>query len=282
METGTNLKRETVTDAQGNYNFVNVQAGQYEVRVTMSSFRESVRTGVPVTVGQISRVDVTMEIGALNETVTVQSEAELLQTDKADVRTDLKSEEVSNLPLNQFRNYQSLVVLVPGSLPPTFQNAETDTPQRSLAMTVNGQGGNANATRTDGTANVFVTMPHHTAYVSPAETIETISITTGSMDAETGMAAGAAINVVTKSGTNILQRVGVRILQQPEAERDAVLLRARRDADQAADRAADLRRHARRSDPPRPGLLLRIVRGISEPSGTVRLLQRARRGAAGR
>src|SRR5262245_28551352 len=170
VEAGTSLKRETTTDAQGNYNFVNVQAGQYEVHVTMSSFREAVRAGVPVSVGLISRVDVTMEIGALTETVTVQSEAELLQTDKADVRTDLKADEVSNLPLNQFRNYQSLVVLVPGSLPPTFQNAETDTPQRSLSMTVNGQSGNANSTRTDGTANVFVTMPHHTAYVSPAET----------------------------------------------------------------------------------------------------------------
>jgi Carboxypeptidase regulatory-like domain len=202
IEMGTNLKREAVTDAQGTYNFANVLAGQYEVRVAVASFRESVRTGVPVIVGQVSRVNVTMEIGALNETVTVRSAAELLQTDKADVRTDLKTEEVSNLPLNQFRNYQSLVVLVPGSLPPTFQNAETDTPQRSLLMTVNGQSGNANATRTDGTSNVFVTMPHHTAYVSPAETIETISITTGSMDAETGMAAGAAINVVTKSGTN--------------------------------------------------------------------------------
>jgi len=204
-ETGTNLKREAVTDAQGAFNFVNVLAGQYEVRVTMQSFREMVRTGVPVTVGQISRVDVTLEIGALNETITVQSEAELLQTDKADVRTDLKSQEVTSLPLNQFRNYQALVVLVPGSLPPTFQNAETDTPQRSLNMTVNGQSGNANTTRTDGTANVFVTMPHHTAYVSPAETIDTISITTGSMDAETGMASGAAITVVTKSGTNIFK-----------------------------------------------------------------------------
>ena len=204
-ETGTNLKREAVTDAQGAFNFVNVLAGQYEVRVAMQSFREMVRTGVPVTVGQISRVDVTLEIGALNETITVQSEAELLQTDKADVRTDLKSQEVTSLPLNQFRNYQALVVLVPGSLPPTFQNAETDTPQRSLNMTVNGQSGNANTTRTDGTANVFVTMPHHTAYVSPAETIDTISITTGSMDAETGMASGAAITVVTKSGTNIFK-----------------------------------------------------------------------------
>jgi hypothetical protein len=205
VEMGTNLRRETVTDAQGAYNFVNVLAGRYEVRVTMPSFREAVHTGVPVTVGQISRVDVTMEIGALTETVTVQSEAELLQTDKADVRTELKSDEVTDLPLNQFRNYQSLVVLVPGSLPPTFQNAETDTPQRSLNMTVNGQSGNANTTRTDGTANVFVTMPHHTAYVSPAETIETISITTGSMDAETGMASGAAITVVTKSGTNVFK-----------------------------------------------------------------------------
>lgn len=201
-ETGTNLIRETVTDGQGAYNFVNVLPGRYDVKFTMPSFRETVRTGVPVTVGQISRVDVTLEVGALTETVTVESEAQLLQTDRADVRTDLKSEEITNLPLNQFRNYQSLVVLVPGSLPPTFQNAETDTPQRSLNMNVNGQSGNANATRTDGTANTFVTMPHHTAYVSPAETIETVSITTGSMSAEQGMAAGAAITVVTKSGTN--------------------------------------------------------------------------------
>lgn len=205
IETGTNLTRETVTDDQGQYNFVNVQPGRYDVRVTMESFREVVHTGVPVTVGQISRVDVTMELGALSETVTVQSEAALLQTDKADVRTELTSDEITNLPLNQFRNYQALSVLVPGALPPTFQNAETDTPQRSLNMTINGQTGNANTTRTDGTSNTFVTMPHHVAYVSPAETIETISITTGSMDAETGMAAGAAINVVTKSGTNVFK-----------------------------------------------------------------------------
>ncbi|MGH9373236.1 MAG: carboxypeptidase regulatory-like domain-containing protein [Vicinamibacterales bacterium] len=201
-ETGTNLTRETVTDSQGAYNFVNVLAGRYDVKVSLTSFREAVRTGVPVTVGQISRVEVALEVGALTETVTVQSDAQLLQTDRADVRTELRSDEITNLPLNQVRNYQSLVVLVPGSLPPTFQNAETDTPQRSLNMTVNGQSGNANATRTDGTANTFVTMPHHTAYVSPAETIETVSITSGSMDAEQGMAAGAAINVVTKSGTN--------------------------------------------------------------------------------
>ena len=205
LNTGTNLKRETVTDAEGTYNFVNVLAGSYDVKIALQGFREAVRTGVPVTVGQISRVDMALEIGAMNETITVKSEAELLQTDKSDVKTELKSDEIVNLPLNQFRNYQALVVLVPGSLPPTLQNAETDTPQRSLSMTVNGQTGNANTTLTDGTRSVNVAMQHHELYIQPAETIETVTVTTGSMDAEQGMAAGAAITVTTKSGTNVLR-----------------------------------------------------------------------------
>ena len=141
----------------------------------------------------------------MSETITVQSAAELLQTDKADVHTELRSTEITNLPLNRFRNYQALVVLVPGSLPPAFQNAETDTPQRSLNMTVNGQDGAANTTLTDGTRNVNVGLPHHNVYIAPAETIESVNITTSSMDAEEGMAAGVAISVITKSGTNTLR-----------------------------------------------------------------------------
>ena len=201
----TNLTREASTDAQGAYSFANVLAGPYDVKVALQGFNEAIRTNVPVSIGQISRVDVTLQVGALSETVTVSSAAELLQTDTAEVKTQLKSTEITNLPLNRFRNYQALVVLVPGSLPPTFQNAETDTPQRSLNMTVNGQSGNANTTLTDGTTNTNLAMPHHTIYVPPAETIDTVSITTGSMDAETGRAAGAAITVITKSGTNIFK-----------------------------------------------------------------------------
>ena len=205
VNTETNLTRETTTDGQGAYSFVNVLAGPYDVRVAMQGFREAVRSRVPVTVGQISRVDLTLQVGALSESITVQSAPELLQTDKADVHTELKSTEITNLPLNRFRNYQSLVVLVPGSLPPAFQNAETDTPQRSLNMTVNGQDGAANTTLTDGSRNVNVGLPHHNVYIPPAETIETVNITTGSMDAEEGMAAGVAITVITKSGTNTLK-----------------------------------------------------------------------------
>ena len=198
----TNLTREATTDAEGNYTFNNVQAGRYDVKVTLQGFRENVRAGVPVTIGEISRVDVTLEVGTLTETVTVASEAQLLQTDKADVSTELKSQELTSMPLNRFRNYQALINLVPGTTPMAFGNAETDTPARSLATNVNGQVNTNNSTRTDGATNMNIWLPNHNMYISPAETIDTVNISTSSFDAEQGMAGGAAVTVVTKSGTN--------------------------------------------------------------------------------
>ena len=88
----------------------------------------------------------------------------------------------------------------------------TDTPQRSLTTNVNGTNRNNNNTRVDGAGDVFVWLPHHTAYVPPQETIETVNITTDSFDAEQGMAGGAAVTVTTKSGTNALHGVAVRVL----------------------------------------------------------------------
>jgi hypothetical protein len=198
----TNLSREAVSNETGIFTFTNVQAGTYDVKVAMSGFREFVKTNVPVSVNQISRVDVKLEVGALTETVTVQSAAELLQTDKADVHTELKSTEITALPLNQFRNYQALINLVPGATPGVFQNAETDTPARSLSTNVNGQNRNNNGTRTDGATNINIWLPHHNVYISPAETIDTVNVSTNNFDAEQGMAGGAAVTVITKSGTN--------------------------------------------------------------------------------
>ena len=90
VNTETNFTRETTTDTQGAYSFANIQAGPYVVRVTLQGFREAVRSAVPVRVGQISRVDLTLQVGAMSETITVQSAAELLQTDKADVHTEIE------------------------------------------------------------------------------------------------------------------------------------------------------------------------------------------------
>ena len=110
----TNLTRETVTGAEGDYTVSTVPPGHYDVKVTLTGFREFVQTNVPVSAGQLSRVDVKLEIGALTETVTVASDAQLLQTDKSDLHTELRSKEITNLPLNQYRNYQALINLVPG------------------------------------------------------------------------------------------------------------------------------------------------------------------------
>ena len=198
----TNLVRETLTNSEGAFSLVNVIAGPYDVKVSLSGFREAVRTNVPVTIGAISRVDMTLELGNLAETITVASEAELLQTDKADVSTELRAAEITAIPLNRFRNYQALINLVPGTTPMAFGNAETDTPARSLATNVNGQANTNNSTRTDGATNLNIWLPNHNMYISPAETIDTVNISTSSFDAEQGMAGGAAITVVTKSGTN--------------------------------------------------------------------------------
>jgi hypothetical protein len=198
----TNLTREMTTDSEGAYNLVNVLPGRYDVKISLQGFREAVRSGVPVTIGEISRVDVALELGTLSETITVASSAELLQTDKADVHTELRSTEVTSMPLNRFRNYQGLLNLVPGTTPLAFGNAETDTPGRSMATNINGQSNTQNSTRTDGATNMNVWLPNHVMYVSPTETIETVNVSTSSFDAEQGMAGGAAVTVITKSGTN--------------------------------------------------------------------------------
>ena len=163
----TNLTQETVSNENGEYTLTNLQPGRYDVKVGLQGFREFVRTNVPVTAGQISRVEVKLEIGALTETVTVESAAQLLQTDKADLHTELKAKEITNLPLNQYRNYQALINLVPGATPATFQNAQTDTPGRSLRTNINGTDGQNNNTRIDGASSVNIWLPHHAGYVAP-------------------------------------------------------------------------------------------------------------------
>ncbi len=143
-------------------------------------------------------------MGALAESVNVVSESTLLQTEKADLSSELSSKQIVNLPLNQYRNYQKLIDLVPGATPSQFQNAEIDTPGRSLRTWVNGVQPNSNATRIDGAVSVNIWLPHHVGYVAPAEAIDTVTVSSNNFDADQGMAGGAATTLVTKSGTNQL------------------------------------------------------------------------------
>jgi hypothetical protein len=200
--TGTGLKLETVTDESGSYVFRNLPPGTYEMALSHRGFKEMRQSDIAVTAGNPKRVDATLQVGAAQETVVVAADAATLKTEKADLNTEINSVQVTSLPLNQYRNYQTLLNLVPGATPVQFQNAEIDTPGRSLRTWVNGTQPNSNTTRVDGAVSVNVWLPHHAGYIQPAETIETVNIATNNFDADTGMAAGAAQTVVTKSGTN--------------------------------------------------------------------------------
>lgn len=200
--TGTSLKLDTVTDDTGSYVLRNLPTGTYDMTLSRAGFKQLQQTAISVTAGDPKRIDAALEIGTTQETVTVTADAATLQTEKSDISTEITSKEVISLPLNQYRNYQSLLNLVPGATPTQFQNALIDTPGQSLRTWVNGVQPNSNTTRVDGAVSVNVWLPHHAGYIQSAETIETVNIATNNFDAGTGMAGGAAQTVVTKSGTN--------------------------------------------------------------------------------
>lgn len=199
---GTGLELETTTDDTGSFVFRNLLPGTYDMVLSLKGFKELRQSGIIVTAGNPKRVDAQMQIGGAQETVTIMASAATLRTEKADLNTEINSVQVVSLPLNQYRNYQTLLNLVPGATPVQFQNAEIDTPGRSLRTWVNGTQPNSNTTRVDGAVSVNVWLPHHAGYIQPVETIETVNIATNNFDADTGMAGGAAQTVVTKSGTN--------------------------------------------------------------------------------
>jgi hypothetical protein len=202
MNPQTGETRDVKSDNAGRYTIGNVVPGTYDVRVTAPGFQQVTTKGVAATINTVTRVDVQMQLGSQTQEVNVSATAAALQTDKSDTHTELNPQEMANLPLPNYRNFQSLFSLVPGATPPVFTNSITDTPQRPLSTNMNGTNRNNNNTRVDGAADVFVWLPHATLYVPPEETIETVNITTGSFDAEQGMAGGSAVTITTKSGTN--------------------------------------------------------------------------------
>jgi hypothetical protein len=208
QNTQTGAVREVAADDQGRFSIANVLPGRYDITVKAGGFRSSTQTGLEVTINTVTRADFKLEVGAVAETVNVQASAVQLQTDKSDVRSEISSTAVTNLPLPNYRNYQSLINLVPGATPADFQNAVVDTPARALTTNINGTARNNNNTLVDGAVNTFIWLPHHTLYVQPVESIETVNVTTGTFDAEQGMAGGAAITVATKSGTNQIHGSG--------------------------------------------------------------------------
>ncbi len=200
----TNQIRQTVTNDVGGYNLPTIDPGTYTLRATKEGFSTFTRNDVVVSINSITRVDVTLRVGAVTETVTVTGQAASLQTDRSEVRAEITSQSFQNLPVPVGRNYQQLFRMLPGFRPPTNAHSVPTNPSRALTFNVNGVSQSINNTRIDGAASNAPWLPHISSFVPTLEAIDTVNIVTNSFDAEQGLAGGAAINVQIRSGTNDL------------------------------------------------------------------------------
>ena len=201
---GTGIAKTTTTNPAGSYQFVDLQPGVYTVKVAVSGFKTHERRDIPVSLNSVARTDVALEVGSIEQSVTITGEAPTLQTDRAETRAEIGSKELENLPVPIGRNYQQLYRTLPGIAPPVNSHSIPTNPSRSLEFHVNGTSDDQNNTRIDGVSSTTVQFPHVVSYIPALESIQEVNVVTSSYDAEQGLAGGAAINVQIKSGTNQL------------------------------------------------------------------------------
>ena len=118
------------------------------------------------------------------------------------MRAEITAISLQNLPVPIGRNYENLLVTIPGVAPPDNQHSISANPSRGLTFSVNGSTRNSNAIRIDGSLATNLWLPHVSAYSPTLEAIQSVSVVTGAADADQGLAGGSAVNVQVKSGTN--------------------------------------------------------------------------------
>jgi hypothetical protein len=203
-ETNTNISSSTTTNESGYYVFSNLKDGTYRVVSELTGFKRVIREGVEVPVNSTVRVDMRMEVGAIEESVTVVGSSPLLQTDRADTSRIIEAVHLQEVPLGFNRNFQGLMITVPGALRMQRPHSDFFNAQDSLSTNVNGQSRLANNVQIEGIDDNHRTGLL-TTLIPSAEAIETVNISTSAYDAEFGRAGGAITNVTLKSGGNDLK-----------------------------------------------------------------------------
>jgi len=196
---GKGISYTATTNGSGNYTEADVQPGTYTVTITKTGFEKVLQENVLVTVGQSARVDVTMQVGQATQEVTVTSAPPPIETDRAEVQTNLVAGQISELPVTN-RNFTNLALLTPGSVINTYQHAPSENPQQSTLVNQNGQEFAGTNYQLDGMNNNDQVLG--ISMVNPAiDSVAEFTASTSNYDAEYH-ATGAVINVETKSGTN--------------------------------------------------------------------------------
>lgn len=193
----TGLARTAATGEEGTYRIDLLPAGLYDLKVTAPGFGDVSASKVELLVGKTTTLDFTLSPGSRAETVTVTSEAPLLDQQKTDIGVNITPREVQDLPLNG-RDLGNLAYLAPGAKP---VDSYDPTKRRIAVFGVNGSSGrNVNVT-VNGIDNKDNTVGGPVMQF-PLEAIQEFVISTQRFSAVNGRSEGAAVNVVTKSGGN--------------------------------------------------------------------------------
>jgi len=197
----TNISRDTKTNENGDYDFVEVPVGTYRLEFDLTGFKKNVRRGVSLDINQVVTLNTTMQVGATQEVVDVTSEAPLVETTSTQLGAVVGDRAISELPLNARDTYQFLQ-LQPGVMSTVGTgNQIVYGSDKSGSVSVNGGRGRSNNFSVNGgdANDQFVNLP--TVQPSP-DSIAEFRVLTNTFDAEYGRNSGSVVNVVTKSGTN--------------------------------------------------------------------------------
>jgi hypothetical protein len=201
----TNVGSTATTDNDGGYSILYLQPGTYKLTIELSGFKKLVRDGIEVRVGDRLTLDLGMEVGGVEETVSVRAEAPLLELGSASAGQVIDEKRIALMPLSDGNPFV-LSRFVPGvaytgdllfSRP--FDNGGTS------SITADGASG-GNEFTLDGSPNMA--NGRRVAFVPPAGAVQEFKVETASFDAADGHTAGANVNVTLKSGTNLLKGEG--------------------------------------------------------------------------
>ncbi|MCU0246438.1 MAG: carboxypeptidase regulatory-like domain-containing protein, partial [Bryobacter sp.] len=192
----TGLKREIVSNSEGQYNAAALFAGEYEVRVEMKGFRQVVRDAAVVT-GSTTTVDITLPVGATTEVVNVDAASAQISYDSHKIDGVIKRDQIENLPLNG-RSFLQLAFLEPGVGVGTQSLAQYNA---QFSVSVLGGSSGQTAITVDG-GNIRNSINGGTGQNLSQEVVEEFQISSANFDLSTGIAASGAVNVVSRSGGN--------------------------------------------------------------------------------
>ena len=204
----TGRQETVVTDGEGRYASLPLRLGTYRIEASLAGFKASIRAGIPLTIGEVARVDFTLEVGTVQEVVEVAAQASLVDASTSSIGKLVDNRRIAELPLNT-RNVYSLIFLTPG-VAGTIGNAYGD-----MRYTINGARPRSSDTLVDGVTATFPTVTGGAGIsVFPSvDAIQEFKVLGATYPAEFGRSLGSVVNVVYKSGSNNFHGSGYEFLR---------------------------------------------------------------------